>query len=51
MNSTATDLKNSHVWGLNELLRGIGAPYYQKMNKPEKIKYLLQYQKKRERRK
>jgi hypothetical protein len=45
MNSTATNLKNSHVWGLNELLRGIGAPYYQKMNKPEKIKYLLQYQK------
>jgi hypothetical protein len=30
MNSTATDFKNSHVWGLNELLRGIGAPYYQK---------------------
>ena len=45
MNSTATDFKNSHVWGLNELLRGVGAPYYQKMNKPEKIKYLLQYQK------
>jgi hypothetical protein len=48
MNSTATDFKQSNIWGengLNELLRGIGAPYYQKMNKPEKIKYLLQYQK------
>jgi hypothetical protein len=45
MNSTTADLKNSGVWGLNELLRGIGAPYYQKMKKPEKIEYLLQYQK------
>ena len=46
MNSTATDFQNSNVVGLNELLRGIGAPYYQKMKKPEKIEYLLQYQKK-----
>jgi hypothetical protein len=45
MNSTTTDFINSGVGALNELLRGVGAPYYQKMNKPEKIKYLLQYQK------
>jgi len=45
MNSTASTLDRSHVHGLNELLRGIGARYYQKMKKDEKIKYLLQYQK------
>ena len=46
MNSTASTLDRSHVHGLNELLRGIGARYYQKMKKDEKIKYLLDYQKK-----
>jgi hypothetical protein len=45
MNSTATDFQNSGVGALNELLRGVGAPYYQKMKKSEKIEYLLQYQK------
>ena len=44
MNSTPTDFKKSHVSVLNELLRGVGAPYYQKLKKTEKIKYLLQYQ-------
>jgi hypothetical protein len=46
MNSTTADFENSGVQVLNELLRGIGTPYYQKMKKPEKIQYLLQYQKK-----
>jgi hypothetical protein len=45
MNSTATDFINSGVGALNELLRGVGAPYYQKMNKLDKIEYLLKYQK------
>jgi hypothetical protein len=46
MNSTTADFINSGVGALNELLRGVGAPYYQKMKKPEKIQYLLRYQKK-----